>query len=92
MMPSVRNASTVLSGRCLHYGEGITFWPLIEALAPIRERAGVVLERLDGGGAATPEELFYEVRRLLESLARDRPVILHIDDLVLFGNIPVLRF
>ena len=28
-----------------------------------------------------PEELFFEVRRLLESLAAERPVVLHVDDL-----------
>jgi class 3 adenylate cyclase/DNA-binding SARP family transcriptional activator len=71
----------VLSGRCLHYGEGITFWPLQEALAGVGEPAEPVLERIRSGGAATPEELFLEVRRLLESLAADQPVILHVDDL-----------
>ena len=40
-----------------------------------------MLERLGSGGVATPEELFLEVRRLLESLALGRPVILHVDDL-----------
>lgn len=73
--------ATVLSGRCLHYGEGITFWPLVEALLTVGEPAEEVLERLSTGGAATPEELFLEVRRLLESLARERPVVLYIDDL-----------
>ncbi len=47
------------------YGEGITFWPLVEALAPVADYAHAVLERLRGGGAATPEELFWEVRQLL---------------------------
>ena len=71
---------SVLSGRCLPYGEGITFWPLIEALSGAGASSQPVLERL-GTGAATAEELFLEVRRLLESLAAERPVILHIDDL-----------
>jgi class 3 adenylate cyclase/DNA-binding SARP family transcriptional activator len=71
----------VLSGRCLHYGEGITFWPLQEALAIVGEPTERVLQRLKSGGAATPEELFFEVRRSLESLAAERPVILHVDDL-----------
>jgi class 3 adenylate cyclase/DNA-binding winged helix-turn-helix (wHTH) protein len=71
----------VLSGRCLHYGEGITFWPLQEALADVGEPAEPVLERLRTGGAATPEELFLEVRRSLDLLAAERPVILHVDDL-----------
>ena len=40
-----------------------------------------MLERLRGGGVAIANELFWEVRRLLESVAAERPVILHIDDL-----------
>jgi hypothetical protein len=71
----------VLSGRCLHYGEGITFWPLVEALSLAGDHAQPVLERLRTGGTVRPEELFFEVRRLLESLAAQGPVILHVDDL-----------
>ena len=81
LLASIGDAATALSGRCLHYGEGITFWPLIEALTPAGETAAVVLEHLGSGGAATPEELFFEVRRLLESLATQQPVVLHVDDL-----------
>jgi class 3 adenylate cyclase/tetratricopeptide (TPR) repeat protein len=75
------DAVTVLRGRCLHHGEGITFWPLVEALMSAGEEAAGALERLEHGGAAIQQELFWEVRRLLESLAAERPVILHIDDL-----------
>lgn len=71
----------VLRGRCLAYGEGITFWPLVEALHGAGERAESTIERLTTGSAAAPEELFWEVRRLLESLATERPVVLHVDDL-----------
>jgi hypothetical protein len=71
----------ILRGRCLHYGEGITFWPLVEALMPVGERAAHVLKLLSSGGAATPQELFWEVRRLLEAFAAERPLVLHIDDL-----------
>ena len=81
LLSGVGDAATVLPGRCLHYGEGITFWPLVEALIPVGGPAEQVLERLSTGGAATPEELFWDVRRLLESLATEHPVILHIDDL-----------
>src|SRR5205807_8815326 len=81
LLADVDERATVLRGRCLHYGEGITFWPLVEALMPIGESARQVLELLNSGGLATAEELFWEVRRLLESLASERPVILHVDDL-----------
>lgn len=70
-----------LSGRCLPYGEGITFWPLIEALARLGEEAEPIRDHLASGGLAAPEELFLEVRVLLESLAGQRPVIMNIDDL-----------
>ena len=81
LLAGVGDATVVLRGRCLHYGEGITFWPLIEALSALGGRAQAVLELLDGGSVETREELFLEVRRLLESLAAERPVILHVDDL-----------
>jgi DNA-binding SARP family transcriptional activator len=71
----------VLAGRCLPYGEGITFWPLLEALTGAGKNAEPVLERLRSGGTATPHELFLEVRLTIESLASDRPVLAHIDDL-----------
>jgi class 3 adenylate cyclase/tetratricopeptide (TPR) repeat protein len=77
----VGGAATVLGGRCLHYGDGITFWPIIQALSAVGDRARPVIERLEGSGAATREELFWEVQTLLESLARERPLILHVDDL-----------
>jgi class 3 adenylate cyclase len=81
LLSTLDDEVSVLSGRCLHYGEGITFWPLQEALAEIGKAAEPLLDRLRSGGAAMPEEVFLEVRRLLESLAVERPVILHVDDL-----------
>lgn len=81
LLHGISDDALVLAGRCLAYGEGITFWPLIDALQGAGEPARTVVERLRRGGAAIPEELFLEVRRTLESLAATRPVVLHIDDL-----------
>jgi len=82
LLADVGQASRVLRGRCLPYGEGITFWPITEALTPLGEVVQPVLNRLrGGGGVAAPEELFLAVRRLLESLAAERMVILLVDDL-----------
>lgn len=81
LLSRVEGEAIVLRGRCLPYGEGITFWPLVDALMDVGEPAAAVLERLQSGGAAIPNELFWGVRRLLEGLAAERPVILHIDDL-----------
>jgi len=100
-------AATVLRGRCLPYGEGITFWPLVEAVrgaagigpadAPAEMRAKLV--ELVGAGsdaaavsdrvaeviglaeaAGATEESFWGVRKLLEALARRRPLIVVFDD------------
>jgi class 3 adenylate cyclase/tetratricopeptide (TPR) repeat protein len=93
----VSPGATVLGVRCLPYGDGITFWPLLElirsaggddALAeavrdePDRE---LILERMSvlTGSAApsSPEETFWAVRRVLEALARERPVVLELEDI-----------
>ena len=81
LLASVDDRALVLSGRCLHYGDGITFWPLTEALTAAGDPARPLLDRLAHAGVAAPEELFWDVRQFLESLATQRPVILHVDDL-----------
>jgi class 3 adenylate cyclase/tetratricopeptide (TPR) repeat protein len=81
LLARLGEAATILRGRCLNYGEGITFWPIAEALAPLGESSKSVRDHLASGGAATPGELFWEVRRYLEALAEHRPVVLHVDDL-----------
>jgi class 3 adenylate cyclase len=81
LLTGIGDQATVLCGRCLHYGEGITFWPLVEALMPVGKPTQQVLDHLNSGGMATPEELFWEVRKLLESLAAERPVVLYMDDM-----------
>ncbi|HEX2221320.1 MAG TPA: AAA family ATPase [Candidatus Limnocylindria bacterium] len=100
--------ATVLRGRCLSYGIGITYWPLREAflsVAGVRgtDPKGVARDRLVGlvAGAddgellatrlasvtgvsdqpAPVEELPWAVRKTLEHLAADRPLVLVIDDL-----------
>jgi class 3 adenylate cyclase len=81
LLVELEGTATPLRGRCLHYGEGITFWPIFEALTGAGEAAEATLKHLSRGGAGMPEELFWEVRRLLESLTSERPVILHVDDM-----------
>jgi DNA-binding SARP family transcriptional activator len=94
---------TVLTGRCLPYGEGITFWPLREVIrqasgghdspdkikvlldgqadaAEVAARLSLALGagnqgRLDGA------EIFWAARRLLETLARSRPLLVVFEDL-----------
>ncbi|TMK80381.1 MAG: zinc-ribbon domain-containing protein, partial [Actinobacteria bacterium] len=90
----------ILVGRCLPYGEGITYWPLVEVVheaagsepeARIRELVGgdeadEVAARIAGAigageAAGTPEETAWAFRRLFEALARERPLIVAVDDI-----------
>jgi class 3 adenylate cyclase/tetratricopeptide (TPR) repeat protein len=71
--------ATVLRGRCLDYGDGITFWPVVEVLKQIGVQAEPVLERIAQGGSS-PQELFWEFRKLLERLAAERPLVVVFDD------------
>jgi predicted ATPase len=70
--------ATVLQGRCLPYGEGITFWPLQEILRSLPERpAGAP----DPEEAQSTEETFWAYRKLFESLAHERPLLLVLEDI-----------
>jgi len=71
--------ATVLHGRCLDYGEGITFWPVVSVLKQLGERADGTLARLVEG-ASTPNELFWAVRTQLEEVAAERPLVVCFDD------------
>jgi len=92
---------TTLVGRCLAYGEGITYWPLrgillsatghlsqagIEESLAGADDAEQIAARLAGAvgtaeSAPGGEETFWAVRRFLEHLARERPVVVGIDEL-----------
>jgi DNA-binding SARP family transcriptional activator len=93
----------VFTGRCLPYGDGITFWPLREVIrqagsgddSPERikdllaeeadaENVAEQLHRALGSGSqgrTAATEIFWAARRLLEALARDRPVLVIFEDL-----------
>jgi class 3 adenylate cyclase/tetratricopeptide (TPR) repeat protein len=88
----VEGEATVLNGRCLSYGEGITYWPLIEIVRQAGERfplPDVVPERplevvagLVGQEETTSssEEAFWAVRKLFEALAAERSLVVVLDD------------
>jgi class 3 adenylate cyclase/tetratricopeptide (TPR) repeat protein len=73
--------ASVLRGRCLPYGEGITFWPLVEVLKELGDPAAETLARLVEGRVASVEALFWDVRTLVERVARERPLVIAFDDL-----------
>jgi tetratricopeptide (TPR) repeat protein len=104
-LASLRGEGRVLVGRCLPYGEGITYWPLIEVVrqaagAEVRpgleallasekeeegEEALLVVERLAAAlglsdAPAPSEEIFWAARIFLERIARERPLVVVLDD------------
>ncbi|HET7759316.1 MAG TPA: adenylate/guanylate cyclase domain-containing protein [Gaiellaceae bacterium] len=77
--------ATAVVGRCLSYGEGISYWPVTEVvkqLAPGGVTAGPLAALLgDDAAASSPEEIAWAFRKLLESRAAERPVVVVFDDL-----------
>ena len=69
----------VVDGRCLDYGEGITFWPVVSILKQLGPRADETLARVVGS-ASSPNDLFLAVRSLLESVANERSLVVVFDD------------
>jgi class 3 adenylate cyclase/tetratricopeptide (TPR) repeat protein len=91
-----RSGARVLVGRCLSYGDGITYWPVAEIVSQVGDPHAVLAAEDDGelaasriaaavGSAeaapASSEEIAWGVRKLLEVLARERPLIVVVDDI-----------
>ncbi|HUR84920.1 MAG TPA: protein kinase [Solirubrobacteraceae bacterium] len=88
---------TVLAGRCLAYGEGTTYRALADIVHGLggepRERVeellagdeqavrGILSAIGQSGEPAQPEETAWALRRLLERLARERPLVVAIEDI-----------
>ncbi len=77
--------ATVVTGRCLSYGEGISYWPVTEVvkqLVPAGETTGPLASILgDDTASGSPEEIAWAFRKLLEARAAERPVVVVFDDL-----------
>jgi len=105
---SVGEQAQVASGRCLAYGHGITYLPVLEAIRDglglaedepseaahtrlgdllagdaERERIMAVIGHLLGlvEEAPAPSEVFWGIRRTFEAIARQRPLVLVLDDI-----------
>src|SRR5439155_23199497 len=90
-----RSEARVLVGRCLSYGEGITYWPLSEiasqigdvrAALPADEDAKLAASRIAAAvgtaeTAASSEEIAWGFRKLFEEVAREQPLIVVLDDI-----------
>jgi len=78
----------VVRGRCLPYGEGITYWPVAEVLRQIDVRpddqvaASVIRSVLGESEQATSaEEIAWAFRKTLESAAVGGPLVVVFDDI-----------
>ncbi len=75
--------ATVVRGRCLSYGEGITYWPVVEVLTQLEaHRSRLELDPaaddalaalLGQGGTSSTDEIAWAFRKLLEAVARRAP-------------------
>ena len=105
-------AGRLVRGRCLPYGDGITFWPIAEIVReaadvsaedspdaarakvaelvgranPDREEVERIVERVAAALSLSRTsfpvaELFWGIRRLLEGLASDGPLVAIVDDI-----------
>jgi class 3 adenylate cyclase/tetratricopeptide (TPR) repeat protein len=80
--------ATVVRGRCLPYGAGITYWPAVEVLKqldllPSDEAAAGAIRALRGDSETTssPEEIAWAFRKTLEHAAAQRPLVVVFDDI-----------
>ncbi len=80
--------ATVVRGRCLPYGEGITYWPVVEVLRqldvlPPEESAAAAIRSLLGQSEATTsaEEIAWAFRKTLEGAATQWPLVVVFDDI-----------
>jgi predicted ATPase/class 3 adenylate cyclase len=83
-----RIVGQVVSGRCLSYGEGITYWPVLEVLRqlgtlPSQPDAARALRSLLGEveEPSSAEEIAWGFRQLLEERGRETPLLCIFDDL-----------
>jgi class 3 adenylate cyclase/tetratricopeptide (TPR) repeat protein len=78
-----RADATIVSGRCLSYGEGITYWPAVEIVKQLlrdetTDDPGI--DALLGVGQSSTEEIAFGVRRLMERAAEERPLVAVLED------------
>src|SRR6266536_1668032 len=80
--------AVVVRGRCLPYGEGITYWPVVEVLKqldllPSDDAAAVAIRSLLGEteAATSAEEIAWAFRKTLEHASAERPLVVVVDDI-----------
>jgi len=101
LIRSLEKDARVVVGRCVAYGEGITYLPLAEVVHEVAgadpepalarlltnvERGPIATRRIAGAigardEASSPEETAWAFRRLFETLAASRPLVIVVDDI-----------
>ena len=89
----------VLDGRCLSYGEGVTYWPVLQIVKQVGSLDTLLV---DNQGASdtirallgevdtptTPTQIAWAVRKLFEAVAETRPLVVLLED-VHWGEPPL---
>jgi class 3 adenylate cyclase/tetratricopeptide (TPR) repeat protein len=83
------DGALVVQGRCPSYGEGITYWPVVEVVKQLRPEewelepdAAAALRSLLGRDAPTStDQIAFAVRKLFEAAAAQKPLVVLFDDL-----------
>jgi class 3 adenylate cyclase/tetratricopeptide (TPR) repeat protein len=79
------DGATVVSGRCLSYGEGISYFPVTEVAIQLKadpaEHAGLASILGDDDAPSSPDEIAWAFRKLLEQRAGEGPVVVVFDDI-----------
>jgi class 3 adenylate cyclase/tetratricopeptide (TPR) repeat protein len=76
--------ATIVTARCLSYGEGITYWPVVAAVKELLAGSAApnpTIAALLGEGQAPAEEIAIAVRKLFEGAAVERPLVVVFDDI-----------
>jgi class 3 adenylate cyclase/tetratricopeptide (TPR) repeat protein len=101
LVRSLEKDARVVVGRCVAYGEGITYLPFAEVVHEVAgpdpepalarllanvERGPIAARRIAGAigageQAGSPEETAWAFRRLFETLADSRPLVIVVDDI-----------
>jgi|SRR5579859_371756 len=82
------DAARVVRGRCLPYGEGVGYWPVVEVvkqlgMLPAEENAAAAIRSLLGESDAptSADELAWALRKTLEQAAAGGPLVVVFDDI-----------
>jgi class 3 adenylate cyclase/tetratricopeptide (TPR) repeat protein len=95
LLGSLQDMARVLVGRCTAYGDGLPYLPLADVVRDVGdlervfadvEHGKLAARLVDGAvgaveGGGSPDETAWAFRRLFETLAATRPVVLVVDDI-----------